>query len=460
MSAKGNEPMERPLGEDDLKALEEEIDFAVDRLFVEEKEGAADGLSMAPSLSEPSLRIEKPVEIVSPLYSIEEKVVLEPSPGEKPSASEPDLESPALPSFGETAEFSSAKEPLPPSMALSSHDEEPPRDEERQIFPGEPPAYDTVPASVPWERLETHLQSFKWGITKERIEETKEMVIHLQDQWKHEPEMTSISNRMGMALDFMVKGESTLQTPLVKFLTDAKDTLKLLMRREPEQELTLYKQLACQGIEARFLCLKQEVEAQRKPVPFEAPEGPSRAPLTPIRWERIEEIAEKITLFSSTMKGALERIDQRLAGLEKGIPTSSTPAVVHRPAAAPITVFKVDGKFFGVQSDHILKLFKVPVPLRDKVVNQQRIRLKDLDVKLVDLKKIFSLQTGDSEREVRILIVSDDEQYKGLLIEEVLQRLSNPSDLGKGSGHYFIGSIPWTYQERPVEIEVLDVRKL
>jgi chemotaxis signal transduction protein len=81
-------------------------------------------------------------------------------------------------------------------------------------------------------------------------------------------------------------------------------------------------------------------------------------------------------------------------------------------------------------------------------------------VKLVDLKKLFSMREKGRQRELKILIVKVDGEYKGLMVEQVLQKVSTRSELGKGAGDYFIGSIPWTYQERPVEISVLDVKKL
>jgi len=113
-----------------------------------------------------------------------------------------------------------------------------------------------------------------------------------------------------------------------------------------------------------------------------------------------------------------------------------------------------------VQNEQVFKLFKVPTTFRDKVVNQRRIRVKNVDVKLVDLKKLFSIQDKGPERKLKILIVKDDGEYKGLMIEQVLQKVSTRSGLGKGTSDYFMGSLPWTYQERPVEISVLDVKKL
>jgi chemotaxis signal transduction protein len=81
-------------------------------------------------------------------------------------------------------------------------------------------------------------------------------------------------------------------------------------------------------------------------------------------------------------------------------------------------------------------------------------------VKLVDLKRLFSIREKGPERELKILIVKDDGEHKGLMIEQVLQKIRIRSDLGKGTSDYFMGSIPWMYQERPVEISILDVKKL
>jgi hypothetical protein len=41
----------------------------------------------------------------------------------------------------------------------------------------------------------------------------------------------------------------------------------------------------------------------------------------------------------------------------------------------------------------------------------------------------------------------------------VLERLSTPSDIVGAPGEYLLGTIHWTYQERPVEVPILDLRK-
>ena len=441
MIAKGNRSMEKPAGEDDLKRLEAEIDSAIDRLFVEEKKGLAESLSMESPISEPSLEIERPHEAVSAPF-------------------------PLPPSRKTEEEFFTKKVSVPPSFSIPAYEEKPsllmrPQDVEQDFFAEKPFALssDSAPVFDPMERLETQLLSLEWEITKEGIEKTKEMVIDLRNGWSEQPAIISVSNRMEMVLNSMLKSEDNIHPPLIKFLMDAKDTIKVLSQKET-QEMKIYRQLAYDGIEARFFSLNGVREAQTKGLSHEVLEEVDRAALPEAGWKRIDEISRKINLFSAKMHGTLEKIEQRLFRLEKQSQKSLEEEGAQPSPGLTVMVFKLDGRLFGVQGDQVFKLFKVPTTFRDKYIDQQRIRLKNVDVKLVDLKKLFSIQEKGPERELKILIVKDDGEYKGLMIEQVLQKVSTHSELGKGTSDYFMGSIPWTYQERPVEISVLDVKKL
>jgi chemotaxis signal transduction protein len=85
--------------------------------------------------------------------------------------------------------------------------------------------------------------------------------------------------------------------------------------------------------------------------------------------------------------------------------------------------------------------------------------LRDLEVKIVDLRKILSIQGGRPKEEIRILAVKDNGGYKGFMIDQVLKKLSTLFERGGEAGEYFSGVIHSTYQEQPVEIPILDLRK-
>jgi chemotaxis signal transduction protein len=130
-----------------------------------------------------------------------------------------------------------------------------------------------------------------------------------------------------------------------------------------------------------------------------------------------------------------------------------------RPLPVSITVFKVDDRLFGVESKKIFKLFKVPNIFHEKYINLQKIRLRDFEVKMINLKKLLSIQGGEPKGEMKILMVKGNGEYKGLMIDQVLEKLSATSDKKGEFGEYFSGIVHSTYEEQPVEIPILDLRK-
>lgn len=490
--------MEKAPGADDLKGLEEEIDSAVDRLFVEEKKGLVESMPVKSSLAEPSLELETPYDIVSaPSLEKEEPLVLDKPILEKPFLEKPSVAPPSLTPlrnieedlFLEKPSASPREEGL--SMGVRGQDldqdlfeEKPPRrvsmpdrgegltleesapEAEQDLFGeklSEPPSV-SAPVPDPMEKIETQLLSLEWEITNEGIEKTKEKIIELRRHWSGQPQILSISQWMEKVLDSMLKSDANIRPPLITFLMDAKDTIKMLSQGGTTNESNIAKQLAYNGIEARFLGLTGLREAPSQgpaPKTREAGPGPELRPTAPeAGMKRMEEIADQIHRFTRTMQDALEKIEERLSRLEQQ-PVSRREEEAPQPSSwLTVMVFTLEGRVFGVPNERVFKLFRVPPAFRDKVVDQRRVRLKNVEVRLVDLKKLFSIHEKGREGELKLLIVKDEGEYKGLMIEQVLQKVSTCSELAKGAGDYFIGSLPWTYQERPVEISVLDVKRL
>ena len=428
--------------DNDLKGLEAEIDSAVDRLFIEDEnktEEFTEGFQMDPPVPEPSLGIEKPYETLQEVsydYGREERAVIERHSMERPMVERPAIEQPSL----------STPPPQDRGEDLFA---------ERTFLP--PPA--DAPVSDPMERLESRLLSLEWEITKERIAETRDMVIDLRHRWGGEPEVSAVLGQMEVVLSSMLKSESDIHPPMIRFLFDAKDTVKVLRQGEMNQEMKIYKHLAYQGINARFSCLGAVRGAQAAKI-SDVPKEEDRAVSADTGWGKIAQMAEKIDLFSARMDGTLERIEQRLLRLEHETPKSLDTGSSQPSPAVAVMVFKVNERLFGVQSDQVLKLFKVPPAFHNRCSDRQKIRLKDVEVRLVDLKKLFSIPTDSPGRELKILVVKDDEMVKGLMIEQVLQKVLTHSELGKETNDYLMGSIPWTYQEHPVEVSVLNVKRL
>ena len=382
--------MEKIIGEDDIKGLEEEIDSAVDRLFVEKKRNVAERLSMETPISGPSYE-------------------------------------PVKASGGESS-FHPPPEPLPFIKSF--------------------------------EKMETQLLSLEWEITKENLENTKEEVLALREILKERSDITSVLNLMEKALIHMIKNEENIQPPQIKFLLDSKETIKLLMKKETEGEINIYKQLAFGGIEARFLCLEGLKELRAKPPSSGAIEERDKTEI-PKMWEQqIEGILNQMKLFSQKLDEILNKFEQHLSRLGQMTRMSPEKLVEKRFLPVEITIFKIDEKLFGIESHKVSKLFKAPSTFQDKHSSQQRIRLKDFEMKMVDLNKIFSIERKGRKGEIQILIAKEDGEYKGLVVDQVLKKLSAQADISEEYAEYLLGMVHWTYQEQPVDIPILNLKKI
>ena len=231
------------------------------------------------------------------------------------------------------------------------------------------------------------------------------------------------------------------------------------MKEETEREIDSYKQLAYLGIEARFSCLEGMKETEIIPPSFRKKEGieKSEGPLPGEK--KIEDLSNKMNLFMAKVEEIFTTMKQQLSRLEETTRVPPVPFLETRSLPVSITIFKVDENLFGVESEKVFKLFKVPQTFQERYSDQQKIRLRDVEVKMINLKKILSLQGGEPKEEVKILTLKDNGEVKGFLVDQVIKKLSTTSEKRVGCGEYFSGIIRSIYQEQAVEIPILDLKK-
>ncbi|MGA2516847.1 MAG: chemotaxis protein CheW [Thermodesulfobacteriota bacterium] len=455
--------MDKMTEEEEFKGLEEEIDDAVDRLFVENKGGTAKAFSKEPPPLEPSLSSPLPEpSIKSPA----------PEPSLKPPTLEPFMQPPSLkppmktpveePFMESTILEPSLKPPvLEPSIKTSllepSHEFEP----EKSFNLGNPPRPPSapVPISKSVENMEAQLLSLEWEITEEKLKKTREEVVALRELLKQKPDIASILSYMENVVSCMIRNEESIRPPWIKFLLDSKETLKLLMRKETEGEITIYKQLAHHGIEARFACLEGMKETKIVQPPSGKAEGAEGAE-PPVPGEtKIEDMSNRMNTFMEKVEELFRTMKQQITNIEESAQRPPSPSVQPSSKPVDVTIFKLDKKLFGVESKKVFKVFRVPATFLEKYPNQQKIRLRDFEVKMIDLKKMFSIVGGGRSEEIRILTVKDNGEYKGLMVDQVLNKLSALFEEKKGVGEYFSGVVHYTYQEQSVEIPILDLKR-
>jgi hypothetical protein len=492
--------MEKDLREDEIKELEEEIDSAVDRLFVENQKGLENSVlkgppSLPPSFeadheSEPAFHFDPPPISIPPTPVRQPKplsfggpdelegtfdfeptpVAAAPKPGKQPKSLSFDALDELEGTFGlEPSPAPEAPKPGKQPKPLSFDA----LDELEASFDLEPSPAPVAPKPSPQpqppsylksiDQLEAQLLSLEWEINRDKLQKTREEVVTLRELLKQRKDIGSILGFMGSVLDQMLADEENIHPASIKFLLDAKETIKLSFEREDEREFEIYKQLAREGIEARFRGLGET----KKPL-GEVPSSSAverRSEKTPpektaAEWKKAEELLAQWNHFFERAESLLQRIDQRFSELERRSDAPPGGSAKETLPSMDITVFKSYGKLYGVESQKIMKLYKVPSSFEERYGDRPKVRVKDKDVTLVDLKKRFPEETWLPAETSRLLMIQEEGECKGLIVEEVLKRIiSSPSDRGK-NGKPLLGLIHWNYQAHPVDVPILDVKRL
>ena len=450
--------MDKVMEEEDFKGLDEEIDDAVDRLFIDNKNKRSAGKSVSseppvpktllkPILEEPSIEspaLETSLESFPLEPSMESSI---PEPFTKPSAVEPSMK----PSF------------LEPSYEFEL-------EKKADIEPTHPPTPAQSLKSI--ENMEAQLLSLEWEITEEKLKKTKEEILALRESLKQKPELALILSGMEKVLNHMLENEEDIRPSWIKILLDSKETIKLLARKETEGEINIYKQLAYLGIESRFSSLEGLKESKVVQPSLGKAEGIEKIDLSTSGEKKIEDMSNKMGLFMANAEELFRTMKQQISNLEEATrkpsaprgeirpkPLNVAPPVEVRPKSLNVTIIRIDKKLFGVESEAVVKLFKAPNTFQKRYSNQEKIRLRDLEIKLVNLKKILAIPGEEPKGEIKILAVKDKGEYKGFLVDQVVKKVSAPSEKGGEVGGYFSGVIHSTYQEQSVEIPILDLRK-
>jgi len=337
---------------------------------------------------------------------------------------------------------------------------ETPRMKEMKPVGGIPPIPPLMATPAgPLEKLETYLLSLEWEITGENLRRTAEEVSELRRVLKDDQEIGSHLDHMSVVLDYMIQNEEAIGHHLLQFLFDSKETIKLLMRKETDPEIGIYKKLAHGGMEARFACL-EEIRRATQPTPVKIEEREEKKEEVLIRPELYEDLFQKMASFEAKLDEMIVKMDQHLAVHERAVEVPKEKPQEEIVLKTEVTIFKIGEKLFGVESDKVFKLFKLPVSLRDKFIPAAKVRLKGIEVSMIALEPFFAVSEEERTEERQILILKDNGEYKGIMIDRILNRMVGAVEQGEGWGESILGMVRWTYEDLPIRIPILDLKKL
>jgi hypothetical protein len=120
---------------------------------------------------------------------------------------------------------------------------------------------------------------------------------------------------------------------------------------------------------------------------------------------------------------------------------------------------RIGQKLFGVATENVFKLYKVPDGVAGNYADEEKIRIKDLEVRIVDPGRLLLVDRDREAGGAKLLALRDGREYKGLWIDAVVKTLSAAME-SESSGDCFSGIVRWMHEGNPVTVPVLNVKML
>jgi len=217
------------MNRDDIEDMDEEIESAVDSLFVEEGAdrgfGQGGGEKSIPEQAEPIPDISPEV--------MEESLGREEF-GDLPLEAEP-IEEEMTPALEEA-------EPIEEEMVPAVEEAEPME---------KPPEEERLPKGV--ETLEVEILSLEWEFSGEILRKIISALGGLKAAFRDDESLLKVIDMMGKVSLYLLNDEKSITPEAMRFLQDGKEVIKFLTTDKGEQ--TIFKNLVVEGINSHFQLL-------------------------------------------------------------------------------------------------------------------------------------------------------------------------------------------------------------
>ena len=385
---------------DEIEDLDEEIESAVDSLFVEK--GADEGIGLGGGESgipeEPEL-----IPDISP-------EVMEDSLGK-----------------GELRETAPEAEPVKEEMVPSTEKTEPIE---------EPHKEEKLPKDV--ETLEVEVLSLEWEFNAETLKKIIAALGGLKAGYRDDDSFLKVIDMMGKVSLYLLNDEKSITPEALRFLQDGKEVIKFLIMEKGEQ--TIFKNLVVEGINSHFKLLgldrgERKDKAQDKIFQklcsdlekhrMRLCDGEDRLGRALHRVKGIKdelifdngimELSDELEKIQGYLRSCLGRLGdiseqfqgeifgQRLYGVER------------------VLLVEMQNRIFGIPSDSVIKSYALPDGYAKSIASQDSITLKGKRIPLVKLSKVFNLAVTGVRRPQGIVLVGERDQIIAVLVDRVLR---------------------------------------
>ncbi|MFB0508352.1 MAG: chemotaxis protein CheW [Thermodesulfobacteriota bacterium] len=401
---------------DGIEDLDEEIESAVDALFVEE--GADAGIG--PAGRKPGVSIQ-----AEPIPDISPEVMEESLEHDEPRAITPDAEP-----LKEEVAIAPELEPLMEEIGTPPTRTEPiekPLEEER------------LPKDV--ETLEVELLSLEWEFNSDILKRIIAALGGLKAAYRDNDSLLKIINMMGKVSLYLLNDEKSITPEALRFLQDGKEVIKFLTTEKGEQ--TIFKNLVVEGINSHFQLLglargERKDKAQDKIFQklcsdlerdrMRLCEGENRLGRALHQFKGMKEEL----IFDDGMMGLsdeLERIQDYLRTCFKGLGDISEQFQrevfgQRLYGVERVLLVETQNRIFGIPSDSVIKYYNLADAYAKNIALQDSITLKGKRIPMVKLYKVFNLAITGGTRPQGIVLVGEGDQIIAVLVDRVLRNKS------------------------------------
>jgi hypothetical protein len=414
---------------DGIEDLDEEIESAVDSLFVEE--GADEGIGPVGRKGGVPIQAE-PIPDISPEVMEESR--------EREEVHELGLDAEPI---EEEMPIAPEAEPLREEM-VTVPEPEPVREEiatpPTRTDPVEKPSEERkLPKGV--ETLEVELLSLEWEFDSEILKRIIAALGGLKAAYRDNDSLLKVINMMGKVSLYLLNDEKSITPETLRFLQDGKEVIKFLTTEKGEQ--TIFKNLVVEGINSHFQVLGlhsgQRKDGARDEIfqklcsdlerdRMRLCEGENRLgrALRQFRGMKEELIfddgmmglsdeLEKIQGYLRTcfrglgdISGQFQRevFGQRLYGVER------------------VLLVETQNRVFGIPSDSVIKSYTLTDGYTKNIASQNSITLRGKRIPLVKLYEVFNLALTGAQKPQAIVLVREGDHIIAVVVDRVLRNKS------------------------------------
>ncbi len=403
------------MNRDDIEDMDEEIESAVDSLFVEE--GADSGFELG--------GVEKSIPEQAELIPDISPEVMEGSLGRE-EFGEPPLE--AEPIEEEIVPSSEEAEPIEEEMAPSAEEaepmEKPPREEEK------------LPKGV--EALEVEVLSLEWEFSGEILKRIISALGGLKAAFRDDDSLLKVIDMMGKVSLYLLNDEKSITPEAMRFLQDGKEVIKFLTTNKGEQ--TIFKNLVVEGINSHFQLLglgkgSRRDEARDKILQKLCSDLEKHRMRLSDGEDRLERALNRVKgmkeelIFDDGIRGLSDELEMiqgylrnclgRLGDISEQFQSEIFGQRLY--GAERVLLVETQNRIFGIPSNSVIKSYALSDGFAKNIILQDSITLKGKRIPMVKLSKVFNLAMTGVGKPQGVVLVGERDQMIAVLVDRVLR---------------------------------------